>query len=334
MKSILLSGGGTAGHVMPNVALIPYLKKHFDKIYYLGEKDSFEERTCKQNKIDFYPIKAIKFRRDKLLKNFSIPYRLYTCVKEAKKKIKELSPDIIFVKGGYVSLPVAIAGKELGIPIVCHESDKSMGLANKVISLFAKAIITSWEGTHKKEMVLGNPIRDSIFEGKEIEYPFKQKQPVVLVTGGSLGAKAINDALKETIALLPCFNFCHIHGKSPIELKANNYYALDYTDRIQDYYNMADLVVCRGGACTLSELTALGKRVLCIPLPQGASRGDQLENANWYKTRKLIKVLNQEELTANNFAEAIKECEFLPPIKPFYNKNTAKNIADFLAVLV
>ena len=334
MKTILLAGGGTAGHVMPNIALLPYLKNHFDKIYYLGEKESFEEKAARNHGIDFFPITAVKFRRDKLIKNLSVPHKLRRSIKEAKELISDLSPDIIFVKGGYVSLPVALAGKELDIPVVCHESDRSMGLANKIIALFARAIITSWEGTHKKEMVMGNPIRDCIFDSKEIPYPFKEKQPIVLVTGGSTGAKIINDALEETVKLLPCFNFCHICGKSPINLSARNYYSIDYTDNIQNYYNIADIVVCRGGACTLSELTALGKRVLCIPLPKGVSRGDQQENALWYKSRNMIKVLQQDELTPNNLAEAIKECEILPPTKPFYNKNTSKNIADFLAVLL
>ena len=175
MKTIVLTGGGTAGHVMPNLALLPELKKHFNRIVYIGT-NGIEKKLAKGEGLEFFEIDATKLVRSLTLKNLAIPFKLLKSISQAKKLLKEINPNVVFSKGGFVSIPVAIAAKKLKIPVLTHESDLSLGLANKIISLYSNKTLTAFEKTAegKKNFVYcGCPVREQIFKGNKNELDFK-----------------------------------------------------------------------------------------------------------------------------------------------------------------
>lgn len=308
MKSIVLCGGGTAGHIMPNIALIDELKKTYDKIYYMGGANSMEERICKEKGITFYATEVVKFDRGNILKNFKVPLTLFKGIKQAKNILKKIKPSVIFAKGGYASLPTCIAGKSLKIPVICHESDFTLGLANKIISLFSVATFTSFDSTkvHGTKIVTGVPVRKSIFYGVGDNVgTFDNRLPTILVMGGSLGARAINRCLYRALDdLTKYFNVLHISGDDE-NIVHLNYLKIKYAKNIEDYYAKADLIISRAGATAIAEITALNKKCLLIPLPKGASRGDQILNAEDAKKRGLAHILKQENMTKDTFISSI-----------------------------
>lgn len=306
MKKIILTGGGTAGHCIPLLSIVDDLKGVFDEVYYIGEKGGIEERLCQEQGITFYGITAVKLDRAKLVKNLKIPFKLWESVKQAKKLLLEIKPDIVFAKGGYVSLPTAIAAGILKIKLVIHESDMTLGLANKLCLPYANKVLTSYDTTYKKGICVGNPVRKEIFEGKTGTIYFGNDKKTILVMGGSSGSKTINELIKNAIDSLSDYNVIHIVGKSTVDIKGDNYYSIPFSERIQDLYAQADLVISRGGANALSELTALGKRAIIIPLPKGVSRGDQLENAKYYAEKGLVDVITEDNLTTENLVQAIE----------------------------
>lgn len=313
-KTIVLTGGGTAGHIMPNFALIDELKKHFHNIYYIGT-NGMEKEILKKTDIPFYEISATKFIRKISLKTFLIPFKLLKSIKEAKKILKKLQPDVIFSKGGFVSVPVCIAGKKLKIKVVSHESDLSMGLANKIILHYANVMCTSFKETslkNKKCVYTGSPIRKSIFEGNKqnvlTKTKFDTQKPTVLFMGGSLGAKAINDIVFENIDILTeKYNVLHITGKIDKNIKKDGYYKVKFTNEIQDFFACCDVCVSRSGANTIFELASLKKPMLLIPLPKGNSRGDQVENAENFKKNNIANVLPQSNLNITNLIYEIEK---------------------------
>lgn len=317
MKKIILTGGGTAGHIMPNLALLPMLEKKFDKIYYFGSSNSMEEKILKDYKnIEFIAIPTTKLIRKLTLKNLAIPFKLLNSICKTKKKIKEINPDVIFCKGGFVSVPVAIAGKKCKIPVVAHESDFSMGLANKIILKFANTMCTSFEDTAKKNkkcVCTGTPIRQQIFKGNKNNIlklaTFDNKKPFVLFFGGSLGSKNINELVEMSLPeLTKKYNILHITGKNnKINAKYNNYYQTDFTNQIEDFFDLADIVVCRGGANSLFELLALQKSMLIIPLSKAESRGDQIENAEYFKKHKWADVLFEENMSTQKLLQKLEK---------------------------
>lgn len=313
--SIVLTGGGTAGHVMPNLALVSQLKKHFDKILYLGTANGIEKDILKNYpEIEFVEIPAVKFRRTFSLEIFSLPFKLISSIRKTKKILKRLNPDIIFSKGGYVAIPVAISGKKLKIPVISHESDFSMGLANKIIYHYATVMCTSFETTsRKKKMVYtGSPVRPEIFDGQGL----KQKQqlgfdsrPVILVFGGSIGAMAINKLVWNNIQTLSKkYNMIHIVGRGNINDRINiqNYRQFEFVSNMQDFYAMSDIAICRSGANTVFELIATRLPALLIPLPKLESRGDQIDNARHFEKLGYFRVLEQEDATNQKFVGEIE----------------------------
>ena len=327
MKTIVLTGGGTAGHVMPSLALVPELKKYFDNIFYIGEKGGIEEKLAIEHGIVFYGTRAVKFKRGVVFENLKIPKLLMDGTKEAEAILKKLSPDVVFAKGGYVSLPTAFACRKLKIPLVIHESDMSLGLANKVCLPIAKTVLTAYEGVCKKGICVGNPIREEIFSGVEKDFAFPQRKPTILVMGGSKGSLKINQMIKEFIDNLSEFNIVHIVGESPVDIKAKNYRSLKYASDIQNYYASSDLVITRAGANALSELTALGKRVLAIPLPKGASRGDQIQNAYYYKDKGLVEVLEEENISLSTLKKMIEKL-LIEPTREWKKSDVNKRIVE------
>lgn len=311
MKKIVLCGGGTAGHILPCLALIPELKKRFDEIYYFGSKDGMEYELVQKENIPFFHVDSIKFSRTNLLSNIKIPFILPKCIKKCEKLLSQLKPDVIFSKGGYVSLPVTESARKLSIPYVIHESDATLGLANKVASRGAKLILTNFPNTHKGEIVVGIPLRNNLYCNKDKSvllnsYGLENKK-TILVLGGSLGSKTINDNLYKILDLLiKQYNVIHITGKNnPSIIKIKNYLPITFTSDIGKLYLVADIVVSRSGATCIAELQSLGKKVILIPLSKKASRGDQLINA------KIITDINQ------NFS-MILENELTPQI--LYNQ--------------
>ncbi len=331
MTNIALVGGGTAGHIMPNIALLPELKKLFDSVIYIGTPDSMEQRICLTQNIPFYPTKATKFYRRKPWKNLSLPVTVIRGVKQAKQILKEKDISLVFSKGGYAAVPTVLAAHILGIPICCHESDYTMGLANRLTAPLSERVYTAFPNTYRKAVVRATPVRKEIFEGKRLELFADQSKKTLLFMGGSLGAQAINEALSENYAALSNkYNIIHVTGKGGMPLRTPTYHALPYAENIQDLFQTADLVVSRGGASTLGELTALGKRVVVIPLPKGESRGDQEQNAAYYRRLGLVNVLPQSALSGDTLVRVIDDIILKDAPAPAYERETPKTIAEEL----
>ena len=311
LKTVVLTGGGTAGHITPNLALTSELKKEFNQIVYVGT-NGMEKQLCKEYNIPFKEIPAVKLIRSLSLKNLTIPFKLLKSIKHAKKVLKETSPNIVFSKGGYVSIPVAIAAKKLKIPVVTHESDLSLGLANKIISRYSVLTLTAFDKTAKNKknfLYVGNPVRQQIFEGNKAKTPFaiNESKKTILFFGGSLGAKAINDFVYQNIELLTRkYNILHLTGKNKgKKISCKDYFQTEFTNQIENYFSQANIVVCRAGANSIFELMALKKLTLLIPLSKVESRGDQIDNANYFKEKEMCEVLLQEELNCENFFKKI-----------------------------
>lgn len=319
MNTIVLCGGGTAGHVMPNIALLKHLKKHFKNIYYIGSYNGIEKEIISEQKdIKYFGITAVKLIRGLNLKNLAIPFKLIKGYTEAKQILKELNPDIIFSKGGYVSVPVTFAAKALHIPVVAHESDFNLGLANKLILKTCTKMCCSFEETAKtlknKGVFTLSPVRESLFLGNannaKEKCGFNNSKQTILVIGGSLGAKAINQAMFEIAnEITKNYNVIHIFGKGNLNknIKIKNYYQIEFTPNIEDYFALADLVVSRAGSNAINEFLVLNKPMLLIPLPKGNSRGDQILNAQNFTEKGFALTLNQENLTPKTLLEYINK---------------------------
>ena len=313
MKTIVLTGGGTAGHVVPNLALKPYLTPHFNKLVYIGSFNGMEKNLVAScGGFEYYAVDTVKLRRDKLLVNFAIPYKFYKGVKQAKQILKQINPDVVFSKGGYVSLPVVVAAHSLGIPVVAHESDLTMGLANKLSKHSCKQICTTFKQTADKlgakGVYTGSPlaIRNSV----KPAFLNNTKKPVLLITGGSLGSKAINEAAFGCAKELASSFYCiHQVGKKGLCPTVNfaDYKQVEFADNMYDLMQAADIVVCRAGSNTIFELAHYGKPMLLIPLPKGASRGDQVDNAKYFEDQGFAKVLQQRDLDSDSLLKNVFE---------------------------
>jgi UDP-N-acetylglucosamine--N-acetylmuramyl-(pentapeptide) pyrophosphoryl-undecaprenol N-acetylglucosamine transferase len=321
MKKIILTGGGTAGHVTPNLALIPELKKRGYEIYYIGSKNGIEKNLVKEAGIPYYGISSGKLRRYMDIKNFTDPFRIIKGFHEARKIIKEIKPDIVFSKGGFVTVPVVMAAKGKKIPIVIHESDISSGLANRLCLPYATKICVNFPETlenlpPEKAVMTGSPIRRELFQGNRIKgldfCGFTANMPVILVIGGSLGSSFINDTIRRILPeLLKEFQVIHLCGKEKTDKSLNNkvgYVQFEYIQKeLCNLLNMADLVVSRAGANAICELVTLGKPNILIPLSKKASRGDQICNAESFEKQGFSFVIQEDELTEQKLLDAIKK---------------------------
>ena len=336
MSTAVLTGGGTAGHDTRALSLIPELRKHFTEIVFIGG-NGMEKELVKQANIPFYSTDTVKLHRKKIWKNFKIPFVLAKGISEATKILKTLSPDVVFSKGGYASLPTCFAAKKLGIPIVVHESDYTMGVANKIVSRFAAKTITSFPETKGGEC-LGNPVRKELFCGNSQQakekYGLSPSKKTILITGGSLGALALNEVVYRGLEkLTSLYNIIHISGKKGnFNIKSNNYIQLPFAYDMADLYAVSDCVVARGGANTLAEIAALGKKAVIVPLPKGNSRGDQEDNARSYEKKGLVEVLPQEELFVESLLAKIALAlnKKLPPLE---FEDAVSKISEVLANL-
>ena len=321
MATIILTGGGTAGHVMPNIALLPYLRKNFDKIYYLGG-NGIEKDLAEKNQIRYFETSVVKFDRGNLFANFKIPVLLYRGIREAENLFASICPDVVFSKGGYASLPACFAARNKHVPVVCHESDYSFGLANKITARFADKVLTSFPET-KGGTYVGNPIRIDFLRSQpnapipDFFTAFDKNKKTVLICGGSLGSHAINEAVYKSLpSLREHFNVIHISGGTgDFSIRGKNYRQIGYADNFPFLLQKSDYVVCRSGSNTLFEVASLGKPCLTVPLPRGASRGDQILNARSFERQGLCKVLLQEKLNENTLLSELLGLETFHPKK-------------------
>lgn len=340
-NSIILTGGGTMGHISPNLALIPELSKCFNDIHYIGsfnglEKLKIEEEIKKGINITYHPIPSTKLDRVHIFKNLLIPFILLKSIKQSKKLIKKLSPAVIFSKGGYVSVPVCIAAGKLKIPLVIHESDLSMGLANKVSSKRATTICTTFPETAKttkNHVWTGSPVSNKILFANGVDaikkYNLNPNLKTITITGGSLGASPINNAvLKILPTLAPNYNIIHLTGKGKrLNFSHPNYHQEEFSDNIGAIFKASDLVISRAGSNTIFELALLNKPMLLIPLSKKASRGDQIENANYFNKLGIADVLLEENLNELNAAiqKSIKNLQVLKTNLKKVNFTNGKN---------
>lgn len=316
MNTIILTGGGTAGHCMPNVALIPYLKTKFKNIYYIGSSNGIEKKLISKLEIPYYEIPCAKLDRSFNLKNFIIPFSVTAGVIKAGKLLDKLKPDIIFSKGGYVSVPTVIAGYKRKIPIISHESDLSMGLANRFTAKMCKKVLTAFPETAEKISngeCVGIPLKKSLYteidKQKTIkEFNLSGKKPILLITGGSQGAQKINQTVYSALPnLLSKFEIIHICGKGNINDKINRqgYYQTEFLDKMENALKVASVCVSRAGANTVFELLSLKIPCLLIPLSNGSTRGDQVLNAEYFQKLGMVNVLYQNALTPDSLTVSV-----------------------------
>ena len=321
MKRIILTGGGTAGHVTPNIALLPKLKEMGFDIQYIGSYNGIEKDLIEPFGIPYHGISSGKLRRYFSLQNFTDPFRVLKGMFEAKKLIRDLKPDVIFSKGGFVSVPVVLAGKKCKVPVIIHESDMTPGLANKIAIPSATKVCCNFPETleylpKEKAVLSGSPIRQELLTGDKAAAlelcGFTADKPVVLVIGGSLGSVAVNEAVRNALPeLLQTFQIVHLCGKGKVDASfegTQGYKQFEYIkEELRDIFAMADVVISRAGANAICELLALRKPNLLIPLSANASRGDQILNARSFERQGFSLMIEEEQVTKENLLEAVQE---------------------------
>lgn len=324
MKRIVLTGGGTAGHVTPNIALLPFLKDAGFEIVYMGSYDGIEKKLIADFDIPYVGISTGKFRRYLDIKNLTDPFRVIKGYAEAKKYLKEYKPDVVFSKGGFVSVPVVRAAASLGIPCIIHESDMTPGLANKLCIPVATKVCCNFPETMsslpaQKAVLTGSPIRVELAQGNKVAgldmCGFTANKPVIMVIGGSLGAANVNKAVREALpTLLNDFQVVHLCGKGKMDnllLNTPGYKQFEYIKaELKDLFAMADVVISRAGANAICELLALKKPNILIPLPAASSRGDQILNAKSFESQGFSIVIDEDDLTPELLVDRVHELYF------------------------
>ncbi|MCR5654562.1 MAG: undecaprenyldiphospho-muramoylpentapeptide beta-N-acetylglucosaminyltransferase [Lachnospiraceae bacterium] len=323
MKKIVLTGGGTAGHVTPNIALLPGLKNLGYDVHYIGSYEGIESKLIADFDVPYYGVATGKLRRYIDPKNLTDPFRVIKGFGEARKILKQIKPDIVFSKGGFVSVPVVRAASSLKIPCIIHESDMTPGLANKLCIPVAKKVCCNFPETlqflpEDKAILTGSPIREELAKGSKADgfklCGFDPNIPVIMVIGGSLGAANVNAAVRNALPeLLKDFQVVHICGKEKVDnllLTTEGYKQFEYVKQeLKDLFAMADLVISRAGANAICELLALQKPNLLIPLTNG-SRGDQLLNAKSFESQGYSMVLQEDDITNTVLVDAVHDLYF------------------------
>ncbi|HAV91183.1 MAG TPA: undecaprenyldiphospho-muramoylpentapeptide beta-N-acetylglucosaminyltransferase [Eubacterium sp.] len=319
-KKIILTGGGTAGHVIPNIALLPALKDADFEIMYVGSYKGIERTLIEKEGLYYKPISSGKLRRYFSIQNFIDPFKVIRGYFQAKKIIKKYNPDVVFSKGGFVSVPVVMAASKKKVPVICHESDLTPGLANKLSMKYANKICHTFPETARflgdKGVFTGSPVRSDLKTGdkqKGIEFcGFKDDKPVILVVGGSLGAAAINKSIRSSLdTLLKDFNIIHLCGKEKLDENKEGiegYKQFEYVnEEMKDLFAACDIIVSRAGSNAIWEFVYLNKPAILIPLPAASSRGDQILNAKSFKKQGFCEVLNEEDLTDELLISTIED---------------------------
>lgn len=320
MMRIVFTGGGTAGHVTPNLALIPHFLKEGWDVHYIGTENGMERGLVEPlSGVTYHGVHSGKLRRYFDLKNFTDPFRVIQGAGEAAALMRRLKPNVLFSKGGFVSVPVVYGAWLHGVPAILHESDMTPGLANKITIPCAKVICTTFPEAAKvigkKAVYTGTPLRPELMKGRRDKglalLGFTGQKPVLLMMGGSSGAASVNRALRDARdALLPRFDIAHVCGKGNLDESLKNragYRQMEYVSQeLPDVFAAADVMLSRAGANTLSEILALKKPALLVPYPkEGASRGDQILNAASFEERGFSKVMPQENMTPKTLTDAV-----------------------------
>ena len=323
MKKIVLTGGGTAGHVTPNIALIPELKRAGYEVHYIGSYEGIEKKLIEKLGIPYYGISSGKLRRYIDLKNLSDPFKVLKGLAQARHLLGKIKPDVVFSKGGFVSVPVVLAAKSRKIPCIIHESDMTPGLANKICIPCATRVCTNFPETLKhlppeKAVLTGSPIRAELFHGDKAKglnfCGFDDSKPVILIVGGSLGAVAVNNAVRSILpTLLEKYQIIHLCGKGKLEEKlvgTKGYVQYEYIqEELPDLMAAADLIISRAGANAICEILALRKPNILIPLSAQASRGDQILNAASFEKLGYSIVIQEEDVTDEKLLEAVNKAD-------------------------
>ena len=352
MKRIVLTGGGTAGHVTPNIALIPGLREKGYDIQYIGSYTGIEKELIEPFEIPYHGISSGKLRRYFSMQNFTDPFRVLKGFSQARSLLKELKPDVIFSKGGFVSVPVVLAAKKLHIPTIIHESDITPGLANKIAIPSATKVCCNFPETldnlpADKAVLTGSPIRQELLSGNKLAAMdfcnFSADKPVILVIGGSLGSVVVNNAVRGALPeLLEKFNIIHLCGKGKVDESFNDvkgYIQFEYIkNELRDIFALSDVVISRAGANAICELLALRKPNLLIPLSLNASRGDQILNARSFEKQGFSMVLEEESLTKDSLVATVTELyenkgKFMDAMRDSGQQDSIKTILDLIEEL-
>ena len=310
MKRIILTGGGTAGHVTPNIALLPTLRELNYDIHYIGSYNGIERKPIEEMDIPYYGIDSGKLRRYFDPKNFTDPFKVLHGYKQARKLIKHLKPDVIFSKGGFVTVPVVISAHRKHIPVIIHESDMTPGLANKLCIPSADKVCCNFPETMRhlpenKAVLTGSPIRQELLSGNKLNAlnfcGFTANKPVLMIIGGSQGSAVVNDAMRGILPeLLKTFQVIHLCGKGKLDSSLDHlegYIQFEYVKKeLADLFALTDVCVSRAGANAICEILALRKPNLLIPLSANASRGDQILNADSFENQGFSEVLTEDQL--------------------------------------
>ena len=345
-----MTGGGTAGHVTPNIALLPALRKEGYEISYIGSYEGIEKRLIEEQNVTYYGISSGKLRRYFDLKNFSDPFKVLKGYVQSIKLLKKIKPDVVFSKGGFVSVPVVLAARHCKVPAIIHESDLTPGLANRIAIPRATKVCCNFPETlsylpKDKAVLTGSPIRGELLSG-DADAAFslcgfrERSKPVILIIGGSSGSRAINIAIRDLLPeLIKNFNVIHLCGKGNLDASLDStlgYAQFEYANReLADMFALADLVISRAGANAICELLALHKPNILIPLPAAASRGDQILNANSFRSQGFSYVLDEEELTNTTLLEAIdhvfrKKDSYVDAMKQSSSNNSIETIIGLI----
>ncbi len=352
MKRIILTGGGTAGHVTPNIALLPRLKELQYDIHYIGSYNGIEKELIEQFAIPYHGISTGKLRRYFSVQNFTDPFRVLKGLDEARKLVKILKPDVIFSKGGFVSVPVVLAAKKRRVPTIIHESDMTPGLANKISIPAATKVCCNFPETlsllpEGKAVLTGSPIRQELLSGDKYQarefLHFTSDKPVIMVVGGSLGAVAVNEAVRQILPeLLKSYQVIHLCGKGKVDesLKGlEGYVQFEYIkEELRHLFAFTDIVISRAGANAICELLALHKPNLLIPLSANASRGDQILNARSFERQGFSVVLEEEELNKELLINTINTLyenrnSYIDAMKNSSQQNSIDTIIDLIESL-
>lgn len=319
MKRIVFTGGGTAGHVTPNLALMPHFLQSGWDVHYIGTAEGIERTLIEPVEgVTYHCIHSGKLRRYFDVKNFTDPFRVIQGAWEANRLMGQLKPNVLFSKGGFVAVPVVYGAWLHRVPSILHESDITPGLANRITIPLAKTVCTTFpeaaQSLGEKAVHTGTPLRAALFSGNRARglslLGFDGEKPVLMMMGGSSGAVSVNAALRGSLdVLLPRFDIAHLCGKGNLDTSLQHmpgYCQLEYAnDELPDLFAATDLILSRAGANALSEILALEKPMLLIPYPLGASRGDQILNAESFAKRGLAKVLPQDEMTPETLSESL-----------------------------
>ncbi|QQS26540.1 undecaprenyldiphospho-muramoylpentapeptide beta-N-acetylglucosaminyltransferase [bacterium] len=352
---IVVSGGGTGGHVTPVLALCVALRKLSKEpvaIDFIGSGSEMERQLAEENGLMYHAIRSGKLRRygrgagelldvRTITANTRDAWRLTRGLSDARQLLRKLNPDVVFVKGGYVGLPVGLAARRLKLPLVIHESDTVMGMTNRVLSTYAQVVATGFpaDSLHNikstaRVVATGNPVRQAVLGGNRVRaqrhFGLDGARPTILFIGGSLGAHAINQAVFSVIDnLVETYNVIHQTGDREIDAamfrrqkladQVRNHYVPQafFQAELADAYALADIVVTRCGANVLAELALLSKPTILVPLPNSAN-GHQLKNAQYLLKKGAARMIEQSKLTPitlratiDNLADSASDQKYL-----------------------